>query len=85
MPLTRDGVDVDVDGISIHTVSVGDVAGNTEEALAVVRDSISNLHALQVFPGAGHWLQQELPGGVNGARSWTSSPRYDWVIASIAR
>ena len=43
------------------------IAGNTEEALAVVRDSMPNLHALQMFPGAGHWLQQERPDGVNDA------------------
>ena len=43
------------------------IAGNTEEALAVVRDSMPNLYALQVFPGAGHWLQQERPDGVNDA------------------
>lgn len=43
------------------------IAGNTEEALAVVRDSMPNLHALQVFPGARHWLQQERPDGVNDA------------------
>ena len=36
---------------------------------AVIRqqDSMPNLHALQVFPGAGHWLQQERPDGVNAA------------------
>jgi len=43
------------------------IAGNTTDALTVVRESLPNLRALQVFPGAGHWLQQERPDGVNDA------------------
>ncbi|BBZ26145.1 epoxide hydrolase [Mycolicibacterium madagascariense] len=43
------------------------VAGNTEEALAGMRATLPNLHALQVFSGAGHWLQQERPTEVNEA------------------
>lgn len=43
------------------------VAGNTEAALASMRDTLPNLHALQVFSGAGHWLQQERPEEVNEA------------------
>ncbi|MEU0498418.1 alpha/beta hydrolase [Mycobacterium sp. NPDC006124] len=43
------------------------IAGNTPEALDVVRQSLPNLHALQVLPGAGHWLQQERPQAVTDA------------------
>ncbi len=43
------------------------IAGNTAEALAGVRASLPNLHALHVLPGAGHWLQQERPAEVNAA------------------
>ena len=43
------------------------IAGNSESALAGVRAALPNLHALQVFSGAGHWLQQERPEDVNEA------------------
>ena len=43
------------------------VAGNTEGALAGMQAALPNLHALNVFPGAGHWLQQERPAEVNEA------------------
>jgi pimeloyl-ACP methyl ester carboxylesterase len=43
------------------------IAGNTEDALTAVRASLPNLMALQVFSGAGHWLQQERPDEVNAA------------------
>ncbi len=43
------------------------IAGNTDDALAGVRAALPQLHALQVLPGAGHWLQQERPAEVNAA------------------
>jgi pimeloyl-ACP methyl ester carboxylesterase len=43
------------------------IAGNTDDALAGVRAALPQLHALQVFSGAGHWLQQERPDEVNDA------------------
>ena len=43
------------------------VAGNTAAALDGLPADLPNLHALQVLPGAGHWLQQERPNEVNAA------------------
>lgn len=41
------------------------VAGNTPEAIQTLKDSLPNLRSCVRFQGAGHWLQQERPEGVN--------------------
>jgi len=41
------------------------VAGNTPEAIQTLKDSLPNLLSCVRFQGAGHWLQQERPEGVN--------------------
>ena len=43
------------------------IAGNTPEALAALPGSVPGLQRVEVFPGAGHWLQQERPAEVNAA------------------
>ena len=43
------------------------IAGNTPEALAALPNDVPGLRDLQIFPGAGHWLQQERPEQVNDA------------------
>ncbi len=43
------------------------IAGNTPEALAGMQATVPGLRNLQMFAGAGHWLQQERPAGVNAA------------------
>ena len=43
------------------------VGGNTPDALDALPKSLPNLHGLQMFSGAGHWLQQERPQEVNDA------------------
>ncbi|GLP78152.1 epoxide hydrolase [Mycobacterium antarcticum] len=43
------------------------IAGNTDEALDGMRADLPNLRGLKVFPGAGHWLQQERPVEVSAA------------------
>jgi pimeloyl-ACP methyl ester carboxylesterase len=41
------------------------IAGNTPEALADLPDQVPGLRNMKVFPGAGHWLQQERAHEVN--------------------
>jgi pimeloyl-ACP methyl ester carboxylesterase len=41
------------------------IAGNTPEALAALPDQVPGLRTIKVFPGAGHWLQQERAAEVN--------------------
>jgi len=43
------------------------IAGNTPEALAELPNAVPGLRRLEMFPGAGHWLQQERPDAVNAA------------------
>ncbi|MCU1504824.1 MAG: hypothetical protein JWM12_4178 [Ilumatobacteraceae bacterium] len=43
------------------------IAGNTPEALAALPASVPGLRRTQIFPGAGHWLQQERPDEVSAA------------------
>ena len=43
------------------------IAGNTPEALAALPASVPGLRKLEIFPGAGHWLQQERAAEVNEA------------------
>lgn len=43
------------------------IAGNTPDALAAMSASVPGMRNLQMFAGAGHWLQQERPAGVNAA------------------
>ena len=41
------------------------IAGNTPEALADLPPQVPGLRQMKVFPGAGHWLQQERAAEVN--------------------
>lgn len=41
------------------------IAGNTPEAIASLPHTLPNLRGCKRFDGAGHWLQQERPEGVN--------------------
>ena len=41
------------------------IAGNTPEALADLPAQVPGLRSVKVFPGAGHWLQQERAREVN--------------------
>jgi pimeloyl-ACP methyl ester carboxylesterase len=41
------------------------IAGNTPEALDAMRLVVPGLRKLVMYPGAGHWLQQERPAAVN--------------------
>jgi pimeloyl-ACP methyl ester carboxylesterase len=41
------------------------IAGNTPEALAALPEAVPGLRRSKVFPGAGHWLQQERAEEVN--------------------
>jgi pimeloyl-ACP methyl ester carboxylesterase len=41
------------------------IAGNTPEAIADLPAQVPGLRNLKVFPGAGHWLQQERADEVN--------------------
>lgn len=41
------------------------IAGNTPEALAALPAQVPGLRDIKVFPGAGHWLQQERAPEVN--------------------
>jgi pimeloyl-ACP methyl ester carboxylesterase len=41
------------------------IAGNTPEALADLPAQVPGLRHMEVFPGAGHWLQQERATEVN--------------------
>jgi pimeloyl-ACP methyl ester carboxylesterase len=43
------------------------IAGNTPEALAALPGLVPGLRRTEVYPGAGHWLQQERPAEVNAA------------------
>ncbi|MFV0256992.1 MAG: alpha/beta fold hydrolase [Acidimicrobiales bacterium] len=43
------------------------IAGNTPEAIAALPGLVPGLRELVMFEGAGHWLQQERPAGVNDA------------------
>ncbi|HWL44199.1 MAG TPA: alpha/beta hydrolase [Ilumatobacter sp.] len=43
------------------------IAGNTPEALAALPSQVPGLRDLVVYPGAGHWLQQERPAEVSAA------------------
>jgi len=43
------------------------IAGNTPDALAALPASVPGLRKLEIFPGAGHWLQQERAAEVNDA------------------
>src|SRR3954447_1504186 len=43
------------------------IAGNTPEALAALPAAVPGLRRLEIYPGAGHWLQQERPDEVNAA------------------
>ena len=43
------------------------IAGNTSDALAALPISVPGLRHVEVFAGAGHWLQQERPDEVNAA------------------
>jgi pimeloyl-ACP methyl ester carboxylesterase len=43
------------------------IAGNTPDALAALPQLVPGLRRMEVFPGAGHWLQQERPTEVNDA------------------
>ena len=43
------------------------IAGNTPEAIAALPAAVPGLRDLQMFAGAGHWLQQERPAEVNAA------------------
>jgi pimeloyl-ACP methyl ester carboxylesterase len=43
------------------------IAGNTPDAIAGLPTAVPGLRTLQMFAGAGHWLQQERPAGVNAA------------------
>jgi len=43
------------------------IAGNSPEAIAGMPASVPGLRDMQMFPGAGHWLQQERPDEVNEA------------------
>jgi epoxide hydrolase A/B len=43
------------------------IAGNTPEALAALPVTVPGLQGVEMFPGAGHWLQQERPDEVNAA------------------
>ncbi len=43
------------------------IAGNTDDALAGMRAALPNLRGVDVFPGAGHWIQQERAEEVNAA------------------
>ena len=41
------------------------IAGNTPEALAALPASVPGLRKMEIYPGAGHWLQQERAAEVN--------------------
>jgi pimeloyl-ACP methyl ester carboxylesterase len=41
------------------------IAGNTPDALEAMRAQTPGLRKLVMYPGAGHWLQQERPAEVN--------------------
>jgi len=41
------------------------IAGNTPDALAALPGAVPGLRTLKVYPGAGHWLQQERAAEVN--------------------
>jgi pimeloyl-ACP methyl ester carboxylesterase len=41
------------------------IAGNTREALDALPARVPGLRRMQVYPGAGHWLQQERASEVN--------------------
>lgn len=43
------------------------IAGNTPEAIEVMRSALGDLRRLDIVEGAGHWLQQERPTLVNEA------------------
>lgn len=43
------------------------IAGNTPEALAALPNDVPGLRHMEIFPGAGHWLQQERAAEVNTA------------------
>jgi pimeloyl-ACP methyl ester carboxylesterase len=43
------------------------IAGNTPDALAALPANVPGLRHVEVYPGAGHWLQQERPAEVNAA------------------
>jgi len=43
------------------------IAGNTPNALGALPQLVPGLRRLQVFPGTGHWLQQERPAEVSEA------------------
>ncbi len=43
------------------------IAGNTPDAIELLRTSLPDLRHLEMIEGAGHWLQQEHPEEVNSA------------------
>jgi len=43
------------------------IAGNSDAAIAALPSALGDLRGLHKFDGAGHWLQQERPDGVNAA------------------
>lgn len=43
------------------------IAGNTPDALAALPGAVPGLRRMELFPGAGHWLQQERAAAVNDA------------------
>jgi pimeloyl-ACP methyl ester carboxylesterase len=43
------------------------IAGNTPDALAALPSTVPGLRHIEIYPRAGHWLQQERPDEVNAA------------------
>jgi pimeloyl-ACP methyl ester carboxylesterase len=41
------------------------IAGNTQDALDAMKLAVPGLRNVKLFPGVGHWLQQERPAEVN--------------------
>ena len=41
------------------------IAGNTPEAIAGLPAAVPGLRHVEMYPGVGHWLQQERPDDVN--------------------
>jgi pimeloyl-ACP methyl ester carboxylesterase len=43
------------------------IAGNTPEALDAMRQALPDIREYEIFPGAGHWIQQERAAEVSDA------------------